>query len=181
MADLQRAARAVAEEGLGAWLFLNQFHKDPIADRILGIPVERHNTRPWLYLLPARGGPVKLVHAIEAGLLDHLPGERRVYGSREQFVTALRELASSLSQPGAAMVGCDFSAELPAGAIEGLLFLVVGAFPGGIGVPALQHGAHAVAESHEGPPGRGRPHDDGAGSCSPHPRGHRRRGPASRG
>lgn len=126
MADLQRAARAVAEEGLGAWLFLNHFHKDPIADRILGIPAERHNTRPWLYLLPARGDPVKLVHAIEAGLLDHLPGEKRVYGSRAQFVACLRELACLVSGPGEAAgdaggreagrreVGCDFAEELPA-------------------------------------------------------------------
>jgi len=112
MADLDRAKRAVADEGLGGWLFLNQFHKDPIADRILEIPVERHNTRPWLYLLPAGGEPVKLVHAIEAGLLDHLPGQRRVYASREQFVAALRELAGVSA--GRQETAAQFSEELPA-------------------------------------------------------------------
>jgi Xaa-Pro dipeptidase len=116
MADLDRARRAVAEEGLGGWLFCNQYHKDPIADRVLDIASERHNTRPWLYLLPPQGDPLKLVHTIEATLLDHLPGEKRVYASHDRFVASLRELAGTVAADagGRRPVGCQFSEELPA-------------------------------------------------------------------
>jgi Xaa-Pro aminopeptidase len=47
--------------------------------------VKQHVTRRWYYWLPAQGEPVKLVHRIEAGMLDSLPGERKVYsGWQEQ-------------------------------------------------------------------------------------------------
>jgi Xaa-Pro dipeptidase len=42
-------------------------------------PSDGHATRRWLYLIPAEGQPRKLVHRIEAGVLDHLPGEKQVY------------------------------------------------------------------------------------------------------
>lgn len=119
-ADLGRARESVAEEGLGGWLFCNQFHKDPIADRVLGIPADRHNSRPWLYLLRPEGPPLKLVHSIEAGLLDHLPGDRRVYESRARFEAQLREMAALVAAradgkqtEGGREVGCQFSEELP--------------------------------------------------------------------
>ena len=106
--DLARARRALAEEGLGGWLFYNLQHRDRIADRVLGIPDSVHNTRPWVYLVRAEGSPFKLVHLIEERILDSLPGERRTYASRTEFLAALRELAQ-----GPGPVACQFSSELP--------------------------------------------------------------------
>jgi Xaa-Pro dipeptidase len=108
--DLARAERAILDEGLRAWLFYNLQHRDRISDLILGVPESTLNTRPWLYLLrPGRGGgAVKLVHAIEARILDHLPGEKRVYASRSGYLQALRELARDLGP-----AACQYSAELP--------------------------------------------------------------------
>jgi Xaa-Pro aminopeptidase len=106
--DLARAERAILDEGLGAWLFYNLQHRDRISDRILGIPESVLNTRPWLYLLRRGAGPVKVVHAIEARILDHLPGERRIYASHSAYLEALRELARGLGP-----VACQYSAELP--------------------------------------------------------------------
>jgi Xaa-Pro dipeptidase len=106
--DLARAQRAAAQEGLGGWLFYNLQHRDRVSDRILGIPETVHNTRPWVYLVRAGGPPLKLVHAIEERILDSLPGERRAYASRGEFLTGLRELARDLGP-----VACQYSSQLP--------------------------------------------------------------------
>src|SRR5439155_21404411 len=39
----------------------------------------------WFYLIPASGEPVKLVHRIEAGHLDSLPGTKRVYSGWQEL------------------------------------------------------------------------------------------------
>jgi Xaa-Pro aminopeptidase len=106
--NLPRAQHAVAQEGLGGWLFYNLQHRDRISDRILGIPDSVHNTRPWVFLVRPEGAPRKLVHVIEEGILDSLPGEKRTYASRGEFLEGLRDLARGLGP-----VACQFSVELP--------------------------------------------------------------------
>ena len=44
---------------------------------MLGVPESLMVTRRWLYVSPRAGEPVKLVHRIEAGHLDSLPGSKR--------------------------------------------------------------------------------------------------------
>jgi Xaa-Pro aminopeptidase len=96
------------EENLSAWLFYNLHHKDPISDRILNVSRMAVNTRPWIYLLRRDGSAEKLVHGIEDRILDHLTGRRRVYSSRQQFLSHLKDMAGGLQQ-----VACQFSSELP--------------------------------------------------------------------
>ncbi len=96
------------EENLSAWLFYNLHHKDPISDRILNVSGTAVNTRPWMYLLRRDGSAEKLVHGIEEKILDHLAGRKRVYSTRQQFLSHLREMAGGLQQ-----VACQFSSELP--------------------------------------------------------------------
>ena len=91
-------------ENLSAWLFTNFHHNDPISDRILEVPPEVTNSRPWIYLLHQDKSAEKLVHTIENKILDHLHGRKRVYASRQQFLTHLREMAT-----GSAEVACHFS------------------------------------------------------------------------
>jgi len=93
MANINKISEAIRGEGLGGWLFLNFQHRDRIADLTLGIPEKAVNTRPWICLLLPDGGVVKIVHAIESSILDHLPGEKRVYVSRDELRAALREAA----------------------------------------------------------------------------------------
>jgi len=106
--NLPRAQRAVAQEGLGGWLFYNLQHRDRVSDRILGIPDSVHNTRPWVYLVPAVGEARKLVHAIEERILDSLPGQKRTYASRGEFLEGLRALSRGLGP-----VACQYSSQLP--------------------------------------------------------------------
>ena len=86
---IQAALRAAQLDG---WLFYDHHHRDPIADRILGIEPHAHVTRRWYYLVPAIGEPRKLVHRIEAGRLDALPGSKGHYSSWGELATALETM-----------------------------------------------------------------------------------------
>jgi hypothetical protein len=52
------------------------------------------NSRRFMYLVPAKGAPRKLVHRIEAGALDALPGEKSVYLRWEELEAGVKELVS---------------------------------------------------------------------------------------
>ena len=80
---------ALREQGMDAWLFYDHHYRDPIAYRILGLPENAHVTRRWYYLIPAEGEPRKLVHRIEAGRLDSLPGSKGVYSSWQELESGL--------------------------------------------------------------------------------------------
>ena len=83
---IQAALRAAQLDG---WLFYDHHHRDPIAGRILGLDPHAHVTRRWYYLIPAAGEPQKLVHRIESGRLDSLPGTKSVYSSWQELASAL--------------------------------------------------------------------------------------------
>ncbi len=93
--DLNAIQKALRERNIDAWLFYDHHHRDPIAYRVLGLPDGLMVTRRWFYLIPAKGEPTKLVHKIEAGHLDTLPGTKHVYaGWQELFDTMKGFLAS---------------------------------------------------------------------------------------
>ncbi|HET8668742.1 MAG TPA: M24 family metallopeptidase, partial [Terriglobales bacterium] len=48
----------------------------------------------WFYLIPAQGDPVKLVHRIEAGHLNSLPGSKREYSSWQELQQNLRDMVA---------------------------------------------------------------------------------------
>jgi Xaa-Pro aminopeptidase len=51
----------------------------------------KFTTRRWFYFVPANGTPQKIVHAIEAGALDSLPGDKHVYLPWQELHQYLRE------------------------------------------------------------------------------------------
>lgn len=79
--DLKAIQAALHERNIDAWLFYDHHHRDPIAYKVLGVPESLMVTRRWFYVIPREGEPVKLVHRIEAGHLDGLPGSKRQYSS----------------------------------------------------------------------------------------------------
>ncbi|HXR98544.1 MAG TPA: M24 family metallopeptidase [Terriglobales bacterium] len=96
--NLESIQQELQAAGLAGWLFFDHHHRDPMAYRILGLPSDGMVTRRWFYLIPASGAPRKLVHRIEAGGLDPLPGERAVYS---QWGELRGELAKMLAGLGA--------------------------------------------------------------------------------
>ena len=89
LAAIQSALRA---QNIDAWLFYDHHHRDPIAYRILGLPETLFVTRRWFYVIPAEGEPRKLVHRIEAGHLDTLPGGKQEYSGWQELFGALKTM-----------------------------------------------------------------------------------------
>jgi Xaa-Pro aminopeptidase len=84
--SIQSALRGA---GVDAWLFYDHHHRDPLAAAILGLPDHGLVSRRWYYVIPAQGEPRKLVHRIESGKLDSLPGTKGVYSSWQELETGL--------------------------------------------------------------------------------------------
>lgn len=83
---------ALRQEGLDGWLFFDHHQRDPLAYRVLALAPERTPTRRWYYLVPAAGEPLGLVHRIESGMLNAVPGEKRQYASWSEQIEGLRQL-----------------------------------------------------------------------------------------
>lgn len=95
--DVAAVQGALRAEGLGGWLLYDFHGSNPVARRLAGLHrATKMTTRRWFYLIPADGPPRKLVHAIEAGTLDGLPGEATRYAGREQLEAGLRTLLAGL-------------------------------------------------------------------------------------
>jgi Xaa-Pro dipeptidase len=80
------------KQKLDGWLFFDHHQRDPLAYRVLGFTPASHVTRRWYYWIPASGEPRGLVHRIEAGRLDALPGEKIRYSSWSEQTGGLRSL-----------------------------------------------------------------------------------------
>ncbi len=89
---IEKIQEALREEGLDAWLFFDHHQRDPLAYRILKLDTGRMATRRWYYLIPAHGEPRRLVHAIESGALEGLPGQKTIYSSWRTQTDSLRQL-----------------------------------------------------------------------------------------
>jgi Xaa-Pro aminopeptidase len=90
--DLKAIQAALRERDFDAWLFYDHHHRDPIAYRVLGLREDSMVTRRWFYVIPDEGEPRKLVHRIEAGHLDTLPGEKEQYSAWPELWAKLKSM-----------------------------------------------------------------------------------------
>jgi Xaa-Pro aminopeptidase len=102
--NLEAIQDAIREQGFDGWLFYDHHHRDPIAYRILGLDPASFVSRRWFYFVPATGAPQKLVHRIESGKLDTLPGSKAEYSSWQELEA---QLAAMLT--GAARIAMQYS------------------------------------------------------------------------
>lgn len=89
--DLNAIQTELRNARLDGWLFYDHHHRDPIAYHVLKIAPPLC-TRRWYYLIPATGEPAKLVHRIERGNLDGVPGTRSLYSSWTEQREHLRKM-----------------------------------------------------------------------------------------
>src|SRR6202011_4297741 len=88
---IQSDLRASKIEG---WLFYDHHRRDPIANIILKLGGNGLASRRWFYFIPSKGEPRKLVHRIEAGMLDSLDGRKYVYSGWEELQKTLPKVLS---------------------------------------------------------------------------------------
>ncbi len=119
--DLSAIQSALREHQLDGWLFYDHHHRDPIAYRILGLDETSFVSRRWFYFIPAEGEPRKLVHRIESGKLDTLPGSKDAYSSwqeLEQKLEALLDGATRIAMQYSPRNAIMYVAMVDAGTIE---------------------------------------------------------------
>ncbi|HJY87149.1 MAG TPA: M24 family metallopeptidase [Candidatus Acidoferrales bacterium] len=92
MPDIPAIQAELRASELDGWLFYDFHRRDPIAQHILELPVDGMATRRWFYLIPAKGTPRKLVHRIESGALNTLPGEKLIYAGKDELRKNLSRL-----------------------------------------------------------------------------------------
>lgn len=79
MFDLAAVQSALRQFGLDGWLLYDFRGLNVLARRIVCFPESEFRSRRWFYYVPATGEPQKLVHRIESGALDFLPGSKKIY------------------------------------------------------------------------------------------------------
>src|SRR5205823_2006297 len=90
--DLAAIQDELTKQKLDGWLFFDHHVRDPLAYRVLGLDASHVPTRRWYYFIPASGAPRALVHRIEAGMLDAVPGDKIGYSRWTEQVNGLKEL-----------------------------------------------------------------------------------------
>ncbi len=92
--QIDQIQAALREEGLDGWLFFDHHIRDPLAYKVLGLSPVRIPTRRWYYLIPKEGEPTALVHRIESGILNALPGTKHIYSGWSTQVGGLKTMLS---------------------------------------------------------------------------------------
>ena len=92
MFDLAAIQVGLVEAKIDGWLFYDFRASNVLARRILQIRDDAVTTRRFFYFVPAQGQPQKLVHRIESGALDHLPGEKSIYSRWQELELGLKKL-----------------------------------------------------------------------------------------
>jgi Xaa-Pro aminopeptidase len=119
--NLEAIQSALRDHRLDGWLFYDHHHRDPIAYRILGLDPGSFVSRRWFYFIPATGEPRKLVHRIESGKLDALPGSKTDYASWQELEARLEALltgATTLAMQYSPRNAIMYVAMVDAGTIE---------------------------------------------------------------
>lgn len=97
MFDLDAVQSALKEFGFDGWLLCDFRGSNVLAERVLGINAADVGSRRYFYSIPAEGEPKKLVHRIESGALDHLPGEKNVYLTWQSLEERIRGLVDGMT------------------------------------------------------------------------------------
>ncbi|MGA7720711.1 MAG: M24 family metallopeptidase [Ignavibacteriaceae bacterium] len=88
--DLRKIQEIISKMNIDGWLLYDFRGSNDVALDILDIPRESHLTRRFYYFIPGTGNPVKIVNAIEAFHLDHIPGTRLKYSSHDSLLKHLK-------------------------------------------------------------------------------------------
>ncbi|QDU98128.1 M24 family metallopeptidase [Lignipirellula cremea] len=96
MFDLTAVQSALQEFGLDGWLLYDFRGANVLAQRVLGLT--EPFSRRFFYCIPAQGEPRRLVHRIEPGALDHLPGSKTVYLRWQELEEGVAQLTAGLGK-----------------------------------------------------------------------------------
>jgi len=96
--DLAAIQDAIREFGFDGWLLYDFRGSNVLARRILQIDDDAIASRRYFCFIPSQGPPTRLVHRIESGMLDHLPGAKHVYLTWQELEDGIRDAVSGCSR-----------------------------------------------------------------------------------
>ena len=141
MFDLQLIQSALTELNLDAWLLYDFRGSNVLARRVLELAPDQMGSRRFFYLIPRTGEPLKLVHRIESGALDHLPGSKTVYLKWQALEAGIAKLLAGHRRvameysPG---VSNPYISRVDAGTVEQVRSLGVEVVPSGDLIQAFE-------------------------------------------
>jgi Xaa-Pro aminopeptidase len=121
MFDLAAVQAALREFHFDAWLLCDFRGSNLLARRILDLAEKPVMSRRFFYLVPAHGEPHKLVHRIETGALDHLPGAKTIYLRWQELEAGLAAMAKGhkrLAMEYSPRYGNPYVSRVDAGLVE---------------------------------------------------------------
>lgn len=118
MLQLTSIQQFLAELDCDGWFLYDYRRSNPIAHRLLGLPITGHFTRRFALWIPRQGDPIIIISSIETHLFDTLPWNRRHYRTHHEWYEHLRWLLN-----GQRRIATEYS---PYGEIPALSFLDAG-------------------------------------------------------
>jgi Xaa-Pro dipeptidase len=119
--ELERIQQALREEQLDGWLFYDFRKSNPIAYQVLGLPEHAMYTRRWFYFIPAMGTPTAIISAVEAHVLQSLPGQHLIYPTWQQMHAHLHQVLKSglrIAMEYSPLNAIPYMARVDAGTVE---------------------------------------------------------------
>ncbi len=92
--DVPAVQGLLAVQRLDGWLMFDRDGENPISSRL--VAPEGHPSRPWFYLIPAKGEAIALVHSAEVRNFDHLPGKKLTYQGYRDLAPQLKVLLKGM-------------------------------------------------------------------------------------
>ena len=92
MFPLEAIQQTLRKFRFDGWLLYDFRGSNVLARRVLGMGEMPVTSRRFFYCIPANGPPQKLVHRIETGALDHLPGDKKVYLKWQELEAGIASL-----------------------------------------------------------------------------------------
>lgn len=121
MLDVTSIQAAIREFGFDGWLLYDFRGSNILARRILQISPQAMGSRRFFYFIPVKGEPQKLVHRIESGALDHLPGAKQIYLRWQELRNHLGNIlggAKNVAMEYSAKNSIPYIAKVDAGTVE---------------------------------------------------------------
>ncbi len=104
--DIVDIQKELEQEHIAGWLLTDYENTNRTAGEFLEMDPDRFVSRRWFYYIPVQGEPVKIVHAIERTVADHLPGRTYIYLGYSEMVSVLKSIL-----PDNGIVAMEYSEE----------------------------------------------------------------------
>ncbi|MCL5028807.1 MAG: M24 family metallopeptidase [Bacteroidetes bacterium] len=119
--NLQKIQSIIKQMNLDGWLLYDFRKSNEFALNILDIPKDSHLTRRFYYFIPKEGIPTKIVNAIEAFHLNHLPGTQLKYSSHislSEYLKSTLKNSKTIAMEYSPLNAIPYVSKVDAGTIE---------------------------------------------------------------